>query len=238
MEPPALYKKLSSCFGPQLWWPVTDEGGTEPVCRKRGRLDERQMLEVCVGAILTQNTSWKNAEKALINLNRAGMVSVERMAACRQQRLASLIRPSGYYNQKAERLRLFCLHLKKNYSCSLIRMFAKPVKELRGELLSLKGIGPETADSIILYSARKPAFVVDAYTKRLAERLYGITFSSYDGLQSFFEASLSPPDSTLFAEYHALIVEFCKRICRKKPLCKGCFLRTCCRNAAFCAGSY
>ncbi len=217
MEPMRLYNALYGNFGAQRWWPVAGEKNRE--------------LEICIGAILTQNTAWRNVEKAIANLHKEKMIDAGKIAKCSSKRLAMLIRSSGYYNQKARKLKIFCAHLLKNYGGDLGRMLGKPVPELRKELLSLNGIGNETADSIILYAARKPAFVIDAYTKRIMQRLGATDEQEYSELQKFFESSL-PKNAKLFNEFHALLVEFGKEFCRKKPECGGCFLS---RKCSYCS---
>jgi len=201
-----LYNKLYSSFGSQGWWPA-----------------ERK-FEMCIGAILTQNTSWGNVEKALQNLKKEKKLDARKIASMKKKELAELIRPAGYYNQKASYLKEFCLHLKK-YDFSLNKMFEKKLPELRKELLSVKGIGPETADSIILYAAEKPIFVVDAYTKRIINRVYNEKYKNYNELQELFHKNL-PKETKLFNEFHALLVKLGKGYCRKeKPLCSKCPLR-------------
>ena len=227
MKPIAVYKEMLSVFGEQLWWPVTEKGETRPSYRKRKRLTENQKFEICAGAILTQNTDWKNVMKALENLSKAKMLDCQKIANSRQQTIAKLVRPSGYFNQKAKKLIHFSRHLKKNYNCSVSKMFAKPIEELRTELLSLHGIGNETADDIILYAAEKPSFVVDAYTTRFVERFYSKPRMSYVEVKDFFEHEL-PSNVQLFNEFHALLVEFGKRFCKRTPLCKECFLKKQC----------
>jgi endonuclease-3 related protein len=223
----ALYKRLLSHYGPQSWWPVTDEGETKPTYRKRKKLTENQKFEICVGAILTQNTDWKNVVKALENLNRAGMLHCGKMAGARRGKIAALVKPSGYYNQKAKKLHAFCQHIEKNYGGAVGRMLSKPLPLLRAELLSLHGIGNETADDIALYAAGKPSFVIDAYTIRFLERFYGKQRINYAEAKAFFESAL-PQNAGLFNEFHALLVEHGKRYCKKKPLCGECFLRQYC----------
>jgi endonuclease-3 related protein len=198
-----LYKKLYTYFGPQHWWPAQTK------------------FEVCVGAILTQNTAWQNVEKAIANLKKVRKLSLQGMLSLSEKELAGLIRSAGYYNQKAKRLKLFCEYVKENYNGSLRRFFNKSLDELRKELLSLHGIGSETADSIILYAAEKPSFVIDAYTVRIIERVYNIRFKSRTELKQFFENRL-PKDTKLYNEYHALLVELAKNFCKKKPLCDKC----------------
>src|SRR3989344_1001953 len=155
--------------------------------------------------------------------NRAKILECEKISHAKQEKLAQLIRPSGYYNQKAKKIRNFSAYLEKNYSCRTENLFSKPVQELRSELLSLNGIGNETADSIILYAAGKPVFVIDAYTKRLLQRGFGKKQMSYEEAQAFFESQL-PKDAELFKEFHALIVEHSKQYCKKHAGCEECFL--------------
>ncbi|MDD5163698.1 MAG: hypothetical protein PHD95_05845 [Candidatus ainarchaeum sp.] len=238
MLPLELYRKLLFFYGRQNWWPVTEKGKTIPTYRSRKRLTETQKFEIAIGAILAQNTNWKNVEKAIVNLNRAKMLSCKKIARAKQQKLAGLILLSGYFNQKAKKIILFAKYLEKNYSCRIEKLFEKPFGELRMELLSLNGIGPETADSIILFAAGKPVFVIDAYTARIAKRFFpgflkasrkaSASKSLYEEAQIFFESQL-PSDLEIFREFHALIVEHAKRFCRKAPLCKECFLNNICQ---------
>ncbi len=217
-----LFNSLLSRYGNQNWWPVTDSGSVVPAYKPRKRLAKKQKLEICIGAILTQNTSWKNVERAIINLNKAKMVSVDGILSAGEKNLAELIKPSGYFNQKAKKLRLFAKHIQKNHGGSLNRMLRKPARELREELLSLWGIGEETADSILCYAAGKDVFVADAYSKRIAERFYGKRFNSYAELKEFFESRLRAGNAPC-AEFHALLVEHAKRFCAKtRPKCEEC----------------
>lgn len=195
-----VYDKLFKAFGPQHWWP--------------GETD----FEICTGAILTQNTSWKNVEKAIDNLKSNKLLSFEALKKVEDKKLALLIKPSGYYNQKAKKLKNFINHIAKYYDGSLEKLFKS--KTLREELLSINGIGPETADSMILYAANKPIFVVDAYTKRIFSRL-GYKQQSYEEFQKLFMENLTK-DAKMFNEYHALLVNLGKNFCRKKPLCQEC----------------
>lgn len=208
-----LYERLFAFYGPQHWWPAD-----EP-------------FEVIIGAILTQSTSWINVEKAIANLKCEGVMTPAALRAMPMEVLARLIRPSGYYNVKARKVRAFVEHLGKRHNDSLESLFAPPIPELRAELLSIYGIGPETADSIILYAARKPIFVIDAYTHRIADRL-GLNpdYGNYAVLQAFFMDHL-PVDESLYNEYHALLVRHGKEVCRKSPRCEGCCLRDMCRGS-------
>jgi endonuclease-3 related protein len=177
----SLYKTLLKKYGKQNWWPT--------ITREK----ENQKIEIAIGAILTQNTSWKNVEKALHNLNKKGLLSKDIINIPKEE-LASLIKPAGYYNQKAERIQ------------NLIKFLIKNKNPTREELLKLKGVGKETADSILLYAYNKPYFIIDAYTKRLFSHL---NFKTYDEWQSYFHKKL-PRDIELYKEFHALIVEHMK----------------------------
>jgi endonuclease-3 related protein len=159
------------------------------------------------------------------------LIDIRKISKIKHDRLAALIKPSGYYNQKAERLRIFADHIIKKYKGNLSRLFDKDVEELRKELLEIKGVGPETADSIILYGAEKPIFVVDAYTKRIFERL-GFKAKDYDEWQKLFMDNLDK-DLDMFKEYHALIVKLGKIYCRTKPDCSGCRIFNMCHRKVF-----
>jgi endonuclease-3 related protein len=191
------------------------------------------MAEICAGAILTQNTAWTNVEKALAGLQGAGLLPAERIADCRLPRLAELIRPSGYYRQKARRLRDFFARARGEHPEGLRRWFlSAPAEELRRELLSYKGVGPETADSIVLYAAGLPSFVIDAYTRRIGERVGLGRGRDYDRWKSIFEKQL-PRRADVYNEYHALLVRLAKERCRKTaPLCPGCPLKKECAYAS------
>ncbi|MBI4321487.1 MAG: hypothetical protein HY675_23590 [Chloroflexi bacterium] len=184
-----------------------------------------------VGAILTQSVTWSNVEKAIANLKAATALDPVALDSLPIDELARLIRPSRFFNAKAGKIKAFLNHLRA-YGYDLDVLFSSDVDSLRQELLSVKGIGPETADSIILYAAFKPVFVIDAYTRRLMSRL-GLASDDvdYEGLRRFFEAHL-PHDVALFNEYHALIVRHSNRTCLKKPICSGCPLVSTCRFAA------
>ena len=232
LSPEQLFKKFSQEFGSQNWWPVTEKGAISPSYKKRSKLTEKQKLEICLGAILTQNTSWKNVEKAIIELNKQKMVDCKKIVKAENKKITELIRTTGYFNQKAKKLKKFSCHLLKNYNGKINSFLEKPLEELRKELLSIHGIGKETADSIILYAAEKPVFVVDAYTKRIVERYYGKKNMSYESVKIFFESSLGK-NAFAFNEMHALLVEFAKRYCRKQPLCEQCFLNKSCAYYSF-----
>jgi endonuclease-3 related protein len=203
-----IYQKLYSHFGPQHWWPADSS------------------FEVIVGAILTQNTNWRNTEKALNNLKKYKLLQPLRLYRISKERLASLIRSAGYFNIKANRLKAFLTFLFKSYQGNLKKMSAKATWDLRRQLLSINGIGPETADSILLYALGKPAFVIDAYTKRILLRHNLIKEDvSYAETQNLFMQNLKA-DVRLFNEYHALLVRLGKEIClKKKPSCEICPLK-------------
>ena len=208
-----IYRRLLGRFGPQHWWPAE-----EP-------------FEVIVGAILTQSAAWGNVEKAINNLKAAGALSPAKLRRLHLPRLAELVHPCGYYNAKALKLKSFAFWLGNHYDDDLNRLFAVGTDDLRRQLLSVHGIGQETADSILLYAAGKPVFVIDAYTRRILSRI-GLTpeKDSYAGYQSFFMENL-PPDAETFNEYHALLVCQGKNICRRPPLCPQCCLNDICQLA-------
>ncbi|MEK6983537.1 MAG: endonuclease III domain-containing protein [Nanoarchaeota archaeon] len=220
-----IYDMLYSYFGPQHWWPVTSPVTLYPEYSD-GPKNEKQELEVVFGAILTQNTSWKNAEKAIIVLNKEDLFDVDKINDIDVKKLADLIKSSGYHNQKARKLKNFSEYLLENYRGKLHLLFSKNIEELREELLTISGIGPETADSIILYAAKKPVFVIDAYTKRILNRI-GYKEETYNELQTLCMENL-PNNEKLFNECHALLVELGKGFCRKTPLCNECPLNKHC----------
>jgi len=203
------FDALCAAFGPQHWWPG------------------RSRFEIIVGAILTQNTSWKNVEAAIRNLRTESLLTPGAMERVPVPKLARLIRASGYFRQKAKKLKAFTSFLFKVHHGSVVRMFRTPTSALREQLLAIHGIGPETADSILLYGGNHPVFVVDAYARRILERHNLATpKQSYEELRCFFESSL-PSDAQLFNEYHALIVETGKQYCRKsQALCSECPLKS------------
>lgn len=209
-----LYERLHAAYGPQHWWP-----GETP-------------FEVMVGAILTQNTAWTNVEKAIARLKFAGALEPERLLAAPVTRVAEWIRPSGYFNVKAERLRNFC----RWYVAAggFEALVAEDTAPLRRRLLSVNGVGPETADDILLYAFERPVFVIDAYTRRILSRLALVAGDEhYERLRAFCEQALAgvPQPVVTFNEYHALIVLHGKDFCRKRPLCSRCVLRAHCPAA-------
>jgi len=204
-----LYNLLYCHFGPQHWWPA------------------ESLFEVMVGAILTQSTNWSNVEKAIKNLKGAGCLGLRPIADCRNSKLEKLIRPSGYYKQKTKKLKAFVRFFIQEYQGSIKKMQAGKLSELRQELLAVHGIGPETADSMLLYALDKPTFVVDAYTRRIWQRLGLFKFDDYHQIKEFFEANL-PKRVKLYNEYHALLVALGKYHCRPKPKCSICPLTKVC----------
>ena len=220
-----IYSGLFSHFGPQHWWPVTKSGVT-PKYHKNIKLNEKQKLEICFGAILTQNTNWKNVEKAIIQLNKNQLIDINKIIKINNKKLAKIIKSSGYHNQKAKKLKNFCSFLFNNYDGNIKIFFKNDIVNLRNELLSINGIGPETADSIILYAAKKPIFVVDTYTKRIMNKI-SYKEETYDELQNLFMNNLELNEK-LFNEYHALLVELGKNICKTKPMCNKCPLNKMC----------
>lgn len=227
-----IYRRLFAHFGPQGWWPTTPKGKLKPVYYpklKNRRLSSREKFEICVGAILTQNTAWTNVMKALHQLHVHKMMDPRRMLRCPPTKLAQLIRSSGYFRQKAQKLRIFSEYLLDKYEGDTGKMLGQPWKPLREELLELWGIGPETADSMLLYAGGHPVFVVDAYTRRAGNRIGLFKSDSYDEIQRYFEQSLSRSPQ-LYNEYHALIVELAKNTCKTKPQCPQCPLLSQCRQ--------
>lgn len=203
------YDALFSAYGPQHWWPG------------------RSAFEVIIGAILTQNTSWTNVEPAIRNLRREKLLTPRAIEAVSSARLARLLRSSGYFRQKAKKLKYFVHFLRSEYGGSLTKMFRTPTAVLREKLLAVHGIGPETADSILLYAGEHPVFVVDAYTRRLLERhALAAPEQSYEEIQRLFERS-TPRDAPLYNEFHALIVRTGKEYCRaRNPRCSECPLHS------------
>ncbi len=201
-----IYNQLLEHFGYQHWWPA----------------EER--FEIIVGAILTQQTSWENVEKAIQNLKDAKLLDPKELFQLSVSRLEKLIKPCGFYKIKSKRLRSFLKFFLDNYDGNLEEMFKTPLDELRKKLLSIHGVGYETCDSILLYVGEMPIFVVDGYTFRLCNRYPVIHSKDYEEVREFFENNL-PTDVNLFKEFHALIVELGKNYCKTKPLCVNCPLR-------------
>ena len=206
-----LFERMLAAYGPQRWWPAESP------------------FEVMVGAVLTQNTAWGNVEKAIVNLKGAGLLDPEALADADPAQVAGAIRPAGYFNVKTRRLQSFCRFLIERGG--EVALAAMETPHLRHELLAVHGVGPETADDMLLYAFQRPIFVIDAYTRRLLSRngLIGGE-EGYETLRHGFESAL-PPDVQLYNEYHALIVRHAKEACRKKPQCGGCCLRGDCPAA-------
>ena len=205
-----VFDLLYATFGPQGWWPA------------------ETAFEVMVGAILTQNTAWKNVERAIENLKSSNKLEPKALRRVSQRELATLIRPAGYFNVKAKRLKAYLDYFGSHYQGDPSKMKARSLKALRPELLEINGVGPETADSILLYALEKPTFVVDAYTRRIFSRL-GLVDEKigYDDLRTLFSDSV-PKVVGHYKEYHALIVALGKDICRPKPKCEVCPLQGIC----------
>ena len=207
---PDIYQRLLDRYGPQHWWPAETP------------------LEMIIGAILTQSAAWVNVEKGIANLRSSGLLSSVMLRQVATEELARLIRPSGYYNVKARKLKAFARWLGDGYGDDLDGLFALDLPTLRRELLSVYGVGEETADSIALYAAHKPVFVIDAYTRRIVTRLgLAPVRDSYEAFQSLFMDHL-PHEEAMFNEYHALLVCHGKAVCRKAPVCGECCLASIC----------
>jgi len=203
-----LYHGMLGCYGKREWWPADSA------------------FEIAVGAVLTQNTNWTNVEKAIANLRQAKALSLEVLSVMPLASLVELIRPSGYYNIKAKRLSNLCRFLSDLGGLEVLA--AMSIASARSALLSVNGVGPETADDILLYALDRPVFVIDTYTRRLLSRhALAKGDEAYDELRLGFEAVL-PADTELFKQYHALIVEHAKQACRKKPVCEACGLQQTC----------
>ena len=207
-----LYQLLLDFYGYQVWWPVDED-----YHRAKGT-DPRD--EIIIGAVLTQNTAWRNVEKALENLKKYGELSLEFIRQVSTKELEELIRPSGFYRLKAQRLK----HVAEFFNPTDV-----VEKVSREELLKVKGIGKETADAILLYAGGRLSFVIDAYTKRLFKRLYGLD-GGYEDLKAYVEDNI-PKDLTIYKEFHALIDEHAKKYCKSIPRCGGCFLKNFCLSA-------
>ena len=217
--PPSLlqvYEALFACYGPQHWWP-----GDTP-------------FEIMVGAVLTQNTAWTNVEKAIANLQGARALDAAVIVAASHEQLAGWLTPSGYFNIKAKRLKNFCAWYLEQGGYEALRSW--PTARLRAGLLSVNGVGRETADDMLLYAFHRPVFVIDAYTRRIFSRLGLVDHDlSYEALRGYFEETLRAGTGAgrqrltrLFNEYHALIVVLGKDVCRKRPRCEVCPLARCC----------
>ncbi len=200
----SFYREMHARFGHRNWWPGDSA------------------LEVCIGAVLTQNTAWKNVVKAINNLKAASVLNLLSIYRLSHDELAELIRPAGYYNVKAKRLGNLVRHIVEKHSGDLDSLFSLPIEKLREELLTINGVGKETADSIILYAANKPIFVIDAYTKRILYR-HGLINekADYDEVQELFHSNF-PRDTALYNDFHAQFVAVGHHYCKRKPLCEQC----------------
>ncbi len=223
-----IYNILEKEYGHQGWWPVTERDELTPTYKKRNLLTEKQILEICIGALLTTNTKWEpNVTTSLTNLNKENLINLEKLKKIDHKKLTNLIKSSGYYNQKAERIKLFVQFLHEFPIRKLQKLETTKLREL---LLKQKGVGPETADSIALYAFNKPSFVIDAYTKRIFERLGLINENlEYQEIQQFFHNNLEK-NPQLYNEFHALIVEHAKQHCKKQPKCEECPLNNSCKK--------
>ena len=207
-----IYQRLYRAYGPQSWWP-----GDGP-------------LDVVIGAILTQSAAWTNVERAIHSMKQADCWSLSAIHALPVEELAAIIRPSGYFNAKARKLKAFAGHVAQDYDGDLSALLDQDLEPLRRELLSIHGIGPETADDILVYGARKPSFVIDSYTRRIVYRVGLLPEhekAAYQVYQKLFHDNLVA-DVTLFNEYHALLDHHAKVACAKVPLCSGCCLKDIC----------
>lgn len=203
-----IYSRLNNHFGDLHWWPADSS------------------FEVILGAILTQNTAWQNVERAIENLKALNLLEPQLLYEMDHRVLEELIRPSGYFRIKAARIKNFLSFLQNHYDWDLKKMFQDDLWKLREKMLKIKGIGKETADSILLYAGHRPVFVIDAYTRRILSR-HGMVASniSYDELQDYFMRNL-PLDVSIYNQYHALIVNAGKTFCRTVPLCEKCPLKS------------
>lgn len=226
----SIYRVMRKTYGKQGWWPIvnpatgrSEYGINAPRC-------EADVFEIAVGAILTQNVAWINVEKAILSLKKKRLLDPVRLNRARSEDIASCIISSGYYNQKTTKIRNFLTWFRE-YKFSFDNLQGMKTQVLRNELLSVNGIGPETADSILLYGLNRKVFVVDAYTKRIYSRLGLIDYNSgYEEVRAFFEKGTSGGRAK-YNEYHALIVTHGKDVCKNKPQCGSCCLHNVCPSA-------
>lgn len=208
-HPVAVYERLFARHGPQHWWPA------------------ETAFEVIVGALLMQQTAWRNVEAAIANLKAAGLLDAHALAAAPIGTIRRCVKIAGLYRTKPLRLKAFCRHLIDRADGDLSRYFRRPTEVVRADLLAQAGVGPETADSILLYAGGHPVFLVDAYTVRIGRRIGLLDTDAYDPVQRYFETHL-PRDVELYKEYHALLVAHAKSICRPQPRCDVCPVRSLC----------
>ncbi len=218
-----LYNTLLSSYGSQGWWPILSLKSGKCIYNGISPDSNKTFFEIVLGAILTQSVSFSNVEKALLNLKHNKQLSLNALRDIAVEELAEYIKPTGYYNQKAIKVKNFITWYNK-YNRSFLKLKSMETLQLRDELLTVKGIGPETAYSIILYCLSKKIFVIDAYTKRLLSRV-GIILekTGYSDVQELFHKNFKG-DVNEYKEFHALIVQHCKKICKKKPDCVNCFI--------------
>ena len=207
-----VYRRLLAHYGPQHWWPAESD------------------FEVIVGALLMPQTSWPNVEAAVANLRAAGLLDPCRLASASLATIRRHVRVAGFHRSKPARLKAFCRHLVERSGGDLEAYFGRPTEVVRADLLDQSGVGPETADSILLFAGRHPVFVVDAYTIRIGTRLGLFATHGYDRVQAHFTARV-PRDVALVQEWHALLVEHAKTLCRSRPRCEACPLRSICAFA-------
>ena len=225
INPNILYKILIKKFGNQNWWPI------DLNYHLKNKSDPR--FEIIIGTILTQNTAWLNVEKSLLLLKKANILDLKKIINTNIEDLQEKIKSSGFYKQKAKRIKNLSKYLQEKYNGDLDKFFDRDFYIIRNELLSFEGIGPETADSILLYAGNKPTFVIDSYTKRICNRIPIKTIISYDSIKKYFENNLKriyQKDDLVkvYKEYHALIVLLCKKYCKKKPECEKCIIKNIC----------
>lgn len=226
----SIYRKLRARYGERNWWPIVRNGKCEYLeeFRKRNR-SVKEIFEIMIGAILTQNTSWDNVVKTIVGMKKLKLFSLNGLRNAPAGKLAVVVRPSGYYNQKAKKIKHLVRFIDSELKGDILRMRKMGREEAREKLLGIWGVGPETADSILLYGYGFPVFVVDAYTRRIFSRLGLIDDEDYENVRRTFESGLKN-DTDLFREYHAVIVEHGKNVCKTKPLCGECVLA---RDCAF-----
>lgn len=239
IQPFQIYHILLRHFGWQGWWPTTPPGSVQPIYHidhqiHKKNLSESERFEISIGAILTQNTAWSNVEKALAQLNRNKIITPKKIVKTPFSKLAKMIRSSGYFRQKAKKLKIFSRYLIRNYQGKITPLLQKSPLQSYTELIHLYGMGPETVDSVLLYAGNHPVFVVDSYTKRIGNRIGLFHTENYSEIQNYFQKNLNQTHSQqpivqIFNEFHALIVALGKNICRPKPLCTKCPLQKMCK---------
>ncbi|MCG3203635.1 MAG: Endonuclease III [Elusimicrobia bacterium] len=230
------YHRLYSSYGAQGWWPITPALEIAPVYqpgKSLRNLSEQDRFEICLGALLTQNTQWSNVVKVLRGLKERDLLNHRKLLTLPKPQMERLFRSSGYFRQKTIRVKTFLTVIQKEAQGKFSVYFQGSLAEVRKKLLALHGVGPETADSMLLYSAGKTVFVVDSYTKRVAQR-WGVLKGqeTYNEIQQLFQNEI-PSSLRLYAEYHALLVRLAKDHCRPRPVCKACPLSRLCPTSPF-----